>query len=246
MIESDRKMQVHASGRRRAARMLEAADALFCASRAAAIVLGAAALCGERRLRGRPGRIVMLRAHDRSGHVSFRELLRLAGVRMVEAGRVDGVESDDVLRALEAPDVQALFLDGSFHPAADEMFPLPHELIFAARERNRPVLVHAENAARATAMLDAGADLVATGVDDAAGILAGSAPAIARCGRLFAGIGAAMVAHRSGVAEALEALGRTTPKRVSPGPVPLGTIVWKAGHDGELAGPVERPVTFPS
>ncbi|MEZ5824509.1 MAG: hypothetical protein R3C97_07125 [Geminicoccaceae bacterium] len=224
--------------RARAARLLEAGDALFCASRAAAITLAVASLLDGGGGRGRRRPVVMLAAHDRFHGATTSALLRLAGARVITVGSVDRAERHEVETALDAPGTAGIHVDAC-PPAGSGSYPAAHELIFAARRRGLPAVVHVPDAARAVAILDAGAALVTLGVDGAAGIIAGTAGAVARCAGLFDGMGAAMTAHRCGIDEALAVLARDAPNPESPRPIPLRSTTWRAGGNGELLGPFE-------
>ncbi len=178
----------------------------------AILVAVAACLTGERpgavdRLPGGGGRIVLQRAHSIDLGCRLTQLLAVAGAEPVEIGAVDRTALHQLEAALEEGVAGALFVAGT---GGGGLLELPG-FLFAAHERQVPVVVAAPERADWTGLLDAGADLVVLDAATAfggpgAGIVAGR-PALVQAARLQRlGIGRLVQATPGLVAELAEAL----------------------------------------
>ncbi len=155
------------------------------------LVAVAACLTGERagavdRLPEGGGRIILQKAHCIDPGCRLTRVLAVAGAEPVEIGAVDRTASYQLEEALDEGAAGALFVVGA---GADRgaLLELP-SFLYAAHERNVPVVVVAPERADWTGLLDAGADLVVLDASTAlggpgAGIVAGRA-ALVRAVRL--------------------------------------------------------------
>jgi seryl-tRNA(Sec) selenium transferase len=158
---------------------LEAEGALLAASLAAATVWAAAGLLGPG---DKGGRVVLPLAHlARLDGAPLTELIRLAGGAVTTLGTVRDCPETALERALgEAPAAAALVVD----PELPEVLP-PARFLWLCRQARVPALILDPASGRWTAWADGGAALVVLdgrallGVE--AGILAGTAEAIAAC-----------------------------------------------------------------
>lgn len=230
------------------------------------LVAVAACLTRERagavdRLPGGGGRIVLQKAHCIDPGSRLTQLLAVAGAEPVEIGAVNRTALFQLESALDEGVAGALFVAGADEDR-DALLELP-SFLFAAHERQVPVVVVAPERMDWIGLLDAGADLVVLDAATAfggpgAGIVAGRA-AMVRAARLQRlGIGRLVQPTPGLVAELAEAIAvdraalvEDRRDRVAARLAGIAGIVVEAGDGGlvlvveqSLAGFTARDLAF--
>ena len=157
-------------------------------------------------------RVVMLKGHVVDFGADVRQMVRLAGAQVVEAGSASFCHGFELEDALDANTAAILFVVS--HLTAQRGMPALREVAALAQARGLPLIVDAAAETDLRRFHEEGADLVIQSVHKflrgpTAGIVSGRADLVAAVNAQSEGIGRTMKVGKEAVAGALAALGRT-------------------------------------